>query len=352
MAKVLPLGCCLLMLLLLCGELMGDCEKLQLHLQELHTAWDGHRLLTHVLCTPDVRLFFLSLLVFLLCIQMESYMGTLSYLHLSCICTLCCSILYIFLSWLLPSSAGPAYGYLATQLALLMVHCPVVPYRLDKRLAPFFPCGILIISQLLCPLSPLLLNICGILSGLIIRSDLLSCLELSKHRRVALERIHLFRFLASTPFVQFIPTRSKGALLPETDPRPRDRPMIYEDINFAFDTNEPSVGISNQALSFVGDKGPSVTPMFENPKELDDELLKAGIEASLRDYEEQEIMKQELSLHKSCVSALRLQQLEKMGFPTGPAVVALAAAGKVERAVSLLVEGQVGEEILVASDRR
>lgn len=41
-----------------------------------------------------------------------------------------------------------------------------------------------------------------------------------------------------------------------------------------------------------------------------------------------------------------------MGFPTGPAVVALAATGKVEGAVSLLVEGQVGEDIAVTTERQ
>lgn len=46
----------------------------------------------------------------------------------------------------------------------------------------------------------------------------------------------------------------------------------------------------------------------------------------------------------------RLQQLERMGFPTKQAVVALAATGRVEGAVSLLVEGQVDTESLVTEE--
>lgn len=47
----------------------------------------------------------------------------------------------------------------------------------------------------------------------------------------------------------------------------------------------------------------------------------------------------------------RLQQLERMGFPTEQAVVALAATGRVEGAVSLLVGGEVGTEALVTQGR-
>lgn len=47
----------------------------------------------------------------------------------------------------------------------------------------------------------------------------------------------------------------------------------------------------------------------------------------------------------------RLQQLQHMGFPTEQAAVALAATGRVEGAVSLLVEGLVDTEALVTEER-
>lgn len=46
-----------------------------------------------------------------------------------------------------------------------------------------------------------------------------------------------------------------------------------------------------------------------------------------------------------------MQQLERMGFPTEQAVMALAATGRVEGAVSLLVGGQVDTEALMTEDR-
>ncbi|OWK15213.1 RHBDD3 [Cervus elaphus hippelaphus] len=45
------------------------------------------------------------------------------------------------------------------------------------------------------------------------------------------------------------------------------------------------------------------------------------------------------------------RQLERMGFPTEQAVVALAATGRVEGAVALLVGGEVGTEALVTQGR-
>lgn len=54
-------------------------------------------------------------------------------------------------------------------------------------------------------------------------------------------------------------------------------------------------------------------------------------------------------VHLDPVSALRLQQLEKMGFSTDKAVVALAASKQLDGAISLLVDDSVGEEAVVVS---
>lgn len=45
----------------------------------------------------------------------------------------------------------------------------------------------------------------------------------------------------------------------------------------------------------------------------------------------------------------RLQQLQKMGFTTEKAVVALAASAQLDGAISLLINGQVGEEAVMIS---
>lgn len=46
---------------------------------------------------------------------------------------------------------------------------------------------------------------------------------------------------------------------------------------------------------------------------------------------------------------LRLQQLEKMGFPTEKAVVALAASKQLDGAISLLIDDSIGEQAVVVS---
>lgn len=45
----------------------------------------------------------------------------------------------------------------------------------------------------------------------------------------------------------------------------------------------------------------------------------------------------------------RLQQLEKMGFPTEKAVVALAASKQLDGAISLLIDDRVGDKAVVIS---
>lgn len=59
-----------------------------------------------------------------------------------------------------------------------------------------------------------------------------------------------------------------------------------------------------------------------------------------------------LTLPRHPLPRRRLQQLERMGFPTEQAVVALAATGRVEGAVALLVGGEVGTEALVTREGR
>ncbi|XP_006724287.1 rhomboid domain-containing protein 3 isoform X2 [Homo sapiens] len=102
-------------------------------------------------------------------------------------------------------------------------------------------------------------------------------------------------------------------------------------------------GSSEAGLDWAGASFSPGTPMWAA---LDEQMLQEGIQASLLDGPAQEPQSAPW-LSKSSVSSLRLQQLERMGFPTEQAVVALAATGRVEGAVSLLVGGQVGTETLV-----
>lgn len=56
-----------------------------------------------------------------------------------------------------------------------------------------------------------------------------------------------------------------------------------------------------------------------------------------------------LHFNKQETFSTRLQQLEKMGFPTEKAVVALAASKQLDGAISLLIDDRVGEDAVVVS---
>lgn len=56
-----------------------------------------------------------------------------------------------------------------------------------------------------------------------------------------------------------------------------------------------------------------------------------------------------LHLNKQQTFSTRLQQLEKMGFPTEKAVVALAASKQLDGAISLLIDDRIGEDAVVVS---
>ncbi|KAM9330803.1 rhomboid domain-containing protein 3 [Gastrophryne carolinensis] len=286
------LGCCLLMLLLVFGDIMVTCVDVELHLETLQEVWDGHRLLTHMMCAPDKTFLVISLLLFpLLHWQSEQHVGTVYFLHLSSVCTLCNAAVYILISIILPLPVAASSGYLATQLTLLVAHGPSFSWRHRKKMPFLMSCGIITALQYLCPQSSFLYLFCGVITGL-----------------ASVQESH----------------------------------DLFSDL--------PLTEVSTQSASPAHSQGAPV--WYRDTETLEEEMLEAGILASLTDYKQHEEQRQEITITKSSVSALRLQQLERMGFPTGPAVVALAATGKVEGAVSLLVEGQVGGDIAVQTERQ
>uniref|UniRef100_A0A672JPA4 Peptidase S54 rhomboid domain-containing protein n=1 Tax=Salarias fasciatus TaxID=181472 RepID=A0A672JPA4_SALFA len=89
------------------------------------------------------------------------------------------------------------------------------------------------------------------------------------------------------------------------------------------------------------------SPALSEADVLEEQMLRAGILASLQGLPDDPDTKVEVP--KSSVSSLRLQQLEKMGFPTEKAVVALAASKQLDGAISLLIDDSVGEQAVVVS---
>ncbi|KAM8886174.1 rhomboid domain-containing protein 3 isoform 3-T3 [Spinachia spinachia] len=128
--------------------------------------------------------------------------------------------------------------------------------------------------------------------------------------------------------------RSSSLFLSPPDDQAADPPMRDQLNHHPWDDGVPT-WIMNQSTA------------LSEAEVLEEQMLKAGILASLQDSPDNPDSKVEVP--KSSVSSLRLQQLEKMGFPTDKAVVALAASKQLDGAISLLIDDSVGEQAVVVS---
>ncbi|XP_061458906.1 rhomboid domain-containing protein 3 isoform X2 [Rhineura floridana] len=377
-----PFASATLMVLLCLFWLMGVGESLALTPTLLLTSpFQAYRLLTYCLYPTEAPLFFFSLLLFpLLGWRQELHWGTLRYLHALALGAIISALLYLLLTGLAGAQPGSAVGgYTPVHLALLGWH------QRHQRQVGSWRCtflalqaGLLLgVTQMLSPNSPFLLHLSGLLTGLAFWAGTFSPLELSERR---LERLHegvICRILrVRGPFLHFV--RSPASeILPTSDPAARREriplsPEFHAQTLFprdfpteplpsasppAFYWSEKRVGLGQECRlllassplpPFSAHGGASDVPFSTLREPLtDEELLQAGIQASLQDMTEEEV-----KLSKSSVSSLRLQQLQKMGFPTEQAVVALAASGHVEGAVSLLIGGHVGDKAMVTADSR
>ncbi|XP_062999855.1 rhomboid domain-containing protein 3 [Elgaria multicarinata webbii] len=370
-----PMASSTLMLLLCLFWLTGVGDSMALVPDLLTSPFQAYRLVTYCLGPADAALLVLNLLFFPpLAWRQELQQGTLRYLHASVIGAVAPALLYLLLAgwWGAPPGAAVG-GYTPVHLALL--GCHLRQKGPSGRVSAALLAGLLLgLSQALSPRSPFLLHVCGLLTGLAYWAGIFSPLELSERR---LERLHsgiIHKAQARGSFLPFVMPPA-AAILPTTDPAAgRERaplplefhaPGLYPG---GFPTPPPispspfygsgeSPGLEQAPwLSLASGSLPSSSTRhgasdipFLAPREslTDEELLQAGIRASLHDLPEEE-----MKLSKSSVSSLRLQQLQKMGFPTERAVVALAATGHVEGAVSLLIGGHVGDEVVVTAEGR
>nr|XP_028566890.1 rhomboid domain-containing protein 3 isoform X4 [Podarcis muralis] len=379
-----PVASFTLMVLLCLFWLMGVDESLALSPNLLLSSpFQAYRLVTYCLCLTEAPLFFLNLLLFpLLSWHQERRQGTLRYLHSSALGAFASALLYLLLAWLQGAQAGSAVGgYTPVHLGLL--GCPQGrrkqggPWKWASP--PLLAVLLLGLSWILSPSSPFLLHLSGLLTGLAFWAGVFSPLELSERR---LEKLHggiIFKTLQGRgSFFHFVRSPAEPAeILPTADPAARrDRiPHSPESPTQAFPpadfptqplflASPPASYWSGETAALEQECRQSVAagslPPFPihhgalgapfsalQGSLMDEELLQAGIQASLQDMAEEEV-----KLSKSSVSSLRLQQLQKMGFPTERAVVALAATGHVEGAVSLLIGGHVGDQAVVTAESR
>ncbi|XP_045390356.1 rhomboid domain-containing protein 3 isoform X1 [Lemur catta] len=365
LSLALPLASSVLMLLLSSLWLVGAGPSLALAPELLLDPWQVYRLLTHALGHTALPSLLLSLLLLpALGWQQECHLGTLRFLHASTLLALATGLLAVLLAGLGVSSAASSCGYMPVHLAMLagQGHHPRRPHGvLPPWLLPWL---LLALTPLLSSEPPFLQLLCGLLAGLAYAAGAFWWLELSEQRLQELQEGVLCKTLAGCWPLKLFPTPGSLAELPFTDPA-RVRPPVpgppYVASPGFWSHSESAaplpLGLRSVQLTWEGSSevgldwaGATFSPGTPLWAALDNQMLQEGIQASLLDVSAQGAQGP-LWLPKSSVSSLRLQQLERMGFPTEQAVVALAATGRVEGAVSLLVGGQVGTEALVTEGR-
>ncbi|XP_048370045.1 rhomboid domain-containing protein 3 isoform X2 [Sphaerodactylus townsendi] len=373
-----PVASSSLMLLLCFIWLMGIAESLALVPGLLLKPFHAYRLVTYCLCHTDATHLFFNLLLFpLLGWHQELCLGTLRYLHASLLGATFSALLYLLLAGLWGAQPAAAIGgYTPVHLAVLGRQQRQQKRRgISGAISTAFVAGLVLgLSQLLSANSPFLLRTSGLLICLAYCAGIFSPLELSERSLERLQSGTICRTLAGGSFLHFVlppatgllPMANPGArmeripsaLEPQTQavfsrvfptqPLPPASPFVsyWREENIELGRESGLTYMSGSPLPFLGPSGTSDIPFSVLHESLvDEEMLQAGIQASLQD-----VTTEEVKLPKSSVSSLRLQQLQKMGFPTEQAVVALAATGHVEGAVSLLIGGHIGDEAVVTTE--
>ncbi|XP_075390821.1 rhomboid domain-containing protein 3 isoform X2 [Tenrec ecaudatus] len=349
------------MLLLIVLWLVGAGPSLTLAPQLLQEPRQVHRLLTHALGHTALPGLLLSLLLLaILGWQQERRLGSLQFLHAVALLALATGLLAMLLAGLgVPRVAGGC-GYMPIHLAMLagQGHRPRQPRgALPPWLAPWL---LLSLTPLLSSEPPFLQLLCGLLAGLAYAAGAFRWLELSERRLQVLQEGAVCRALAGCWPLRLLPAQGSLAELPTSHlpgtrppaagPSPVASPSLWpgseasRPLPLGLEALQPPwEGSLEAGLAWAGPRFPLEAPLWAA---LDEQMLQEALQASLLDGPGLG-PEGPLWLPKSSVSSLRLQQLERMGFPTEKAVVALAATGRVEGAVSLLVDGQVGAEALV-----
>ncbi|KAJ8263630.1 hypothetical protein COCON_G00160870 [Conger conger] len=275
----------------------------------------------------------------------ERWLGTVAFLGLSLLSAVLPPLLYVAILSLYGGQCGRICGHSAAQLAMFTAQCGHVKQRRLLRWVPVWslPWLLMLVSGALMSDTSTLLRLCAICVGLCYSRAVIGGLQQA-------EKLAVWGVLPAWAFI----SSSSRDWLPTSISTQRPAPFLDSV------PEEPSA--SSHRPHWEGEPRPAPPQPWPSPVSdwlmegaaaasqfqlLDEELLRAGILASLQDAPEGPEDKVEVP--KSSVSSLRLQQLEKMGFPTEKAVVALAATGKLDGAISLLIDDRVGQEAVVTS---
>ncbi|XP_070761075.1 rhomboid domain-containing protein 3 [Enoplosus armatus] len=269
----------------------------------------------------------------------ERRWGTVAFLTLSILTMTILPLLYALVLFVGGGEASRICGYSAIQLALFTAQCRQVSQRRLLRCLPVWilPWLLLLIGLLLLPGTPALLHFCTICIGHNYHQPFIGTLQ-------ELEEARVLDFI---PDWAYVPTSARFRLPTHTTSLRSLSQRMPVGQAAAPPMRDPSV------LSHRPWVDPAPAWIFKESaaqseaEVLEEQMLRAGILASLQDAPDDPDAKVEVP--KSSVSSLRLQQLEKMGFPTEKAVVALAASKQLDGAISLLIDDSVGEQAVVIS---
>ncbi|XP_039875193.1 rhomboid domain-containing protein 3 [Simochromis diagramma] len=280
-------------------------------------------------------------LVLLLGSCQERRWGTVALLVLSTLTIIALPFLYTLLLFIGGGEASRIFGFSAVQLALFTAQCRQVTQRRVLRCLPvwFLPWLFLLIGLLLLPGTPALLHFCAICIGHNYRQPFIGMLQELEESRV-LDFIPDWMYVSTTARLRLPSYATSHRSQPVSQTMPVDQ-------SAAVPMNQPSASNHRSWIEPLPAWIMEESTVTAEAEVLEEQMLRAGILASLQDAPYDPGAKVEVP--KSSVSSLRLQQLEKMGFPTEKAVVALAASKQLDGAISLLIEDSIGEQAVVVS---
>lgn len=303
----------------------------------------------------------------------ERRWGTVTFLALSAVSMAALPCAYSLVLWVGVGEASRVCGYSAVQLALFTAQCRQVRGRRLLRCVPpwLLPWLILLMALLLLPGTPALLHFCAICIGHNYSPSFIGTIQ-ELEQFSCMDHIPKWAYVSASSRFK-LPTHSTSHRhSPHSEAL--HIPHSPEDPGTSMITHHPGTGPGwgmdppHPGAGFGWDRSSAAS----EAELLEEQLLHAGILASLQNTpdcshfrgEDQEGLhvplgvlsslqdflhpsEAKVELPKSSVSSLRLQQLERMGFPTEKAVVALAASKQLEGAVSLLIDDSIGSEAVV-----
>lgn len=267
-------------------------------------------------------------------LSQERRWGTVVFLALSIMTMVFLPLVYTLVLFVLVGEPSRIYGYSAVEMALFTAQCRQVTQRRLLRCVPvwFLPWCLLLLGMLLLPGTPALLHFCAISIGHNYNQSLIKSLQ-------ELKQVTFLNFIPESAYIS-----TSGQMRLPICSSPVRSASSHQMYAAPLPVRDPAFFSHNPWMDQEFSQREETAPLSE-AEQLEEQMLRAAMLESLQDAAEDA----KVEVPKSSVSSLRLQQLEKMGFPTDKAVVALAASKQLDGAISLLIDGSVGEQTVVVS---